>query len=626
MFPVILNSQTYSFRNFSGEDIPNKFIYTVNQSADGFLWVGTGAGIFRFDGFRFFPVIYPDSVLSRNPTAGFKDKNGTLWFGSNDGKVYFNYDKGLVPLNVTNNRSISEIIQGPDGLIYIIPQGGSIITVNPDNPEEVLQYEIPSDRVMFSASFTTSDELLLGSQGDIMVCTLGKDSLIVKDIIGGFEYSSVTSIHRTDDNSRFVVGTEDNGLFQLKISKNGNEVTRFREHPEWSDLRIKVISEDSENNFWVSTVDKGVIQFQYSANFENIESVHFYNKETGLSSDDIRLTFQDAEGNIWFGMFGGGISMLTSYAFEYYTPGKTGSENNIIYINQSGNKYFLGTPAGFHQFDPVKGKSLSFTNLTRQTGGTIITSYLLDKDNNLWIGTDGNGLYVRNGSGDVRLFYKSGDSGADNIKDIETDGRNLWLATINGVVVIDKFTARIKRVFNNSDGVLPHNSINKIFISSDGKAYIGTEGERLYMSDREFNVSSGNGVLSGSVINKVLSLSEGKDGVIWASTNGNGIFGCKNDSVSPVDRTNGLMSNFCYSILADSKNNIWAGHEKGFSRFDPATGVVSVFGADFAKGGVCNPDALFESAEDRILIGTTEGLIIYDRRKDKIIYSALRQL
>jgi serine phosphatase RsbU (regulator of sigma subunit) len=309
--------------------------------------------------------------------------------------------------------------------------------------------------------------------------------------------------------------------------------------------------------------------------------------------------------------------MLTSYAMEYYTPGKTGSENNIIYINSLNDSYILGTPVGFHLFDPVKGKSISFTNLTRQVGGTMITSYHLDKEGNIWIGTDGNGLFIRNSSGSVRSFYRSGDSGADFIKDIEMDGRNIWLATINGVFVLDRGTAGKKGSFSISDGDLPHNSINKIFVATDGKAYIGTESDRLYMIDRELNVSSGKSILSGSVLNKVLSFSEGKDGVIWASTNGNGIFGCKNDSISPVDRNNGLMSNYCYSIMADSENRIWTGHEGGFSRFDPETGVVNVFGADYAKGGVCNPDAMFESADKKIFIGTTEGLIIYDRKKDR---------
>ena len=50
------------------------------------------------------------------------------------------------------------------------------------------------------------------------------------------------------------------------------------------------------------------------------------------------------------------------------------------------------------------------------------------------------------------------------------------------------------------------------------------------------------------------------------------------------------MSNYCYSILADSENNIWIGHDKGFSRFNSEEEIMKVFGTDFAKGGVCNPD------------------------------------
>jgi ligand-binding sensor domain-containing protein/serine phosphatase RsbU (regulator of sigma subunit) len=615
--PQVLNSQTYSFKNYDSESIPNSFIYSINQSTDGFLWLGTGGGIFRFDGFSYYPVKYPDLAANRNTTVSFRDKKGTLWFGSSDGTVFFNRGSELVQTKVSNTRSISEILQGPDGLIYIIPQGGAVITINPENPDEIKKYFISSDKLMFSAAFRDSGELLIGSQGDLLLYSIENDTALIEDIIAGFDYSSITSIHRTRDKSRFIVGTEDNGLFQLVSSGRMNEITRFKEHPEWNELRIKVISEDTDNNIWVSTYDQGVIQFRLSDNSENVESVRLYNSATGLNSNDTRLVFQDAEGNIWFGLFGGGISMLKSHAFEYYTPGTTGAENNIIYINRFNDFYILGTPVGFHLFDPVKGKSTSFTNLTRQAGASLITSYYLDNENNLLIGTDGNGLFVRNSYGIIRKIYRSFDSGADYIRDIESSGQNILLATINGVIVIDRTTGRQKAVFNNSNRDLPHNSINKILIDRGGNAYIGTESENLYMIDPELNVSKEDGVFSGSVNNKILSLSEGQDGIIWVATNGNGIFGSKNDSISAIDRTNGLMSNYCYSILADSENKVWAGHEKGFSRFDPETGVVNVFGADFARDGVCNPDAMYESPDKKILIGTTEGLIIYDSKKDR---------
>ena len=57
--------------------------------------------------------------------------------------------------------------------------------------------------------------------------------------------------------------------------------------------------------------------------------------------------------------------------------------------------------------------------------------------------------------------------------------------------------------------------------------------------------------------------------------------------------------------------------KKDFQDLIPETGTMKIFGTDFAKSGVCNPDGMFESADRKIFIGTTEGLIIYDRLKDK---------
>jgi ligand-binding sensor domain-containing protein/serine phosphatase RsbU (regulator of sigma subunit) len=615
LFPALLNSQTYSFKNYGTEyNIPDGFIYTINQSDNGFLWVGTGKGLLRFDGFNYYSVEYPDSSLGRNPNVSLKDKSGTLWFGCNDGTVFYTSGNKLRKVLLSNSKSISGILEGPDGLIYIIPQGEAIYSVNPLIPEEIHQYNFSSHPVLYSASFTSSGNLLIGTRENILICSLGKDSVFVKGVIEGFDNSAINAIHKTEESSKFLVGTEDNGLFLLTLSGNNNLLTRFRDHPEWSALRVKSISEDSGNNFWISTFGSGVIQFQMSDNNESVKSVRLFNSDSGLGSDDTKLVFQDAEGNYWFGLFGKGVSMLTSYSFGFYTPGKN-LQNNILFVDSLDNNYILGTPSGFHIFDPVAGKSLSFTSLTAQIGGVQITSYNLDKEKNLWIGTKGNGLYLRNNSGVVRQFYRNGDSGADEINDIEIDGNNIWLATINGVIVIDKSSRTEKHKFDITNG-LPPKSINKIFLDINGNAYIGAESDRLYMIDREFKISSGNSLMYGNTINKVLSFSKSKRGEIWAATGGNGVFGFLSDSVSAFNRSNGLMSQYCYSILADSENNVWIGHEKGFSRLNSETGIVSVYGTDYAKNGVCNPDGMFESADRKIFIGTTEGLIIYDRQKD----------
>jgi ligand-binding sensor domain-containing protein/serine phosphatase RsbU (regulator of sigma subunit) len=600
--------------NYGNErNVSDRFVYTIIQSNDGFLWVGTANGLSRFDGYNFFPVEYPDTSGGRYPTKSLKDKNGTLWFGCSDGTVLYEKSNKLIIVPLQNTKSISELLEGPDGLIYVITQGKAVFSINPLKPAEIHQYIFSIEPVLFSGSFTNTGNLLIGTQENLLLCKLDKDSVSVIKVIEGFNSYAVKSIHKIGDGSRFLIGTDDNGLFLLKISDG--DLTRLPDHPELNSLRVQSIIEGSEGSLWISTTGSGVIQLDLSNNFGEIKSVKYYNINSGLSWNDITTVFQDTEGNYWFGLYGGGISMLTSYSLGYYTPGKNPQENNILFIKSLDNNYILGTPTGFHIFDPIAGKSLSFTDMTGQVGRAEIKSFYLDQDKNLWIGTGGNGLFMRNKAGLIRRIYRSGDSGADDIKDIEMDNNYIWLATTNGVIVLDKEGNTVKK-FDINNG-LPHNSINKILLTGDGGACIGTESDKLFRIDRAFKITSGNATMSGSTRNKILAFTQTADGVVWAATDGNGIFKFLNDSASSITTANDLMSNYCYSILADAENNLWVGHNKGFSRYSSSTGTIRIFGTEFAKIGECNADGIYESADEKIFIGTTEGLLIYDRLKER---------
>jgi ligand-binding sensor domain-containing protein/serine phosphatase RsbU (regulator of sigma subunit) len=616
LFSQLLHAQTYSFKNYGVENkIPNGFVYTIDQSDDGFLWVGTGSGLVRFDGYNFYNVQFPDSAM-RYATSSLKDKSGTLWYGCSDGNVFYVKKNSLFQVTLPNERIISKILEGADGLIYVIPQGKAIFSINPARTDEIHKYSVPDDPVMWSAAFAGRKRMLVGTQENLLIYVLGKDSVSVTATVEGFNYANVTAIMQTTDSSEFVVGTEGNGLFKLHLSDKGHKLTRFANHTELESLSVQSIMKDAENYLWISAMGYGTIQLGFSDSFETINSSRLYNIGSGLTTDDVKTAFQDVEGNYWIGTSGYGVSMLASYALGYYAPGKNSQQNNIIYVNTYKNKYLLGTPAGFHLFDVLAGKAVSFTDLAEPLGNAEITSYFLDKEENLWIGTAGSGLYLRNGSGSVKRFYRSGDSGADYIKDIEMKDKNIWLATTNGVIVLDKVSGMQKQRFDINNG-LPHNSINKILLSVDGKAYIGTESDRLYSVDSTFNINQSNGIMYGSTINKILSFTQGRDGALWAATNSNGVFRFFNDSISAINTSNDLMSNYCYSIFADSENNIWIGHEKGFSRFSPAKKTMRIFGTDYVKAGVCNPGGMYESADHKIFIGTTDGVVIYDMLKDR---------
>ncbi|HZL76871.1 MAG TPA: two-component regulator propeller domain-containing protein [Bacteroidales bacterium] len=617
----ILNGQTLRFKNYGTDSkIPDGFVYSLIQGNNGYLWVGTGNGLSKFDGFDFYNVEFPDSV-QRYPTSDLKDINGTLWFGCNDGSVFYSQNEVLKPLSTQNEKSVSTIISGPDNFIYIIPQGGHIYKVNPSKPEEIIIYPLDKDFVVFSACFTRSGNLLLGTQDGIKVCSISNDAISITSSIEGFNYSNVLAIDRINDKDLYLIGTDGSGLYRLEIAPGKNTLSHFDNYKELATLDIKSIFKDSENYYWISTNDYGILNLRLDENGESVTSESFIDKKSGLPGNNVKLVYQDNEGNYWIGLFGDGLSMLNSVAFSFYSPGTTSVTRNIIYINKLATEYFLGTPAGFYLFDFTSNKVKSFTDILKRTGNSEVASYCIENEDNVWIGTKGAGLYLRTGSGVIQPYFKSGNSGEDYIQDVEVDNKYIWLGTLNGVVLIDRSTRKIDTTYNIDNG-LPHNSINHLCLTSSGKVAVATKTDRLYLIDPEAGIIPGKAVMYGTRMNEILSMTEGNDGSLWAATYGNGIFKFSGDSLASFSRADMLLSDYCYSILADKFNAIWIGHERGFSVYFRDRGIFKTFNTDFAKSGVCNAGGMYQSAEGNIFIGTTEGVIFYNRSKDKKVIQA----
>ena len=618
LFSTLLHGQTYRFRNYGNEsNIPNKFIYSLNQDNSGYLWVGTASGLSKFDGFEFHNISYPDSVSDRIPTSSLKDKYGTLWFGCNDGSVFCTEEQILKPLAIPSNSSISDLMEGPDGSIWIIPQSGSLFRINPANHDDIKSIPFGQNITILSACFTQSGDMLLGTQENIRIIKIEGDTLITLGTIEGFNYSGVTEIHKLKEKDTYLAGTNGNGLFRLSMSDQGNTLERLDDREELEYLDVHSIYEDSESSYWISTNESGAIRLHLSEKDGSVESLRFFNKQSGLPGNNVRLVYQDIEGNFWIGLIGDGLSALPSLAFTFYSPGSTPEDNDIIYVNKIAGDYFLGTPKGYLLFNLEDNKIISVTDLRQGTGKNEIAAYCVDSDNNIWAGTKGGGLFVKSLTGALRLFYRSGDSSEDYVKDIEADREFVWIGTLNGVIILDRKTGLLKGRYNINNG-LPHNSIDQICLTSDGSAAVATKTNRVYLIDPEKGVSSGNAIMRvTNTINAISAYCQARDGSLWAATAGNGVFEFMGDSVKSYTRADMMMNDYCYSILADSVNRIWIGHERGFSRYNRTTGVMRTFGTDFASGGTCNTAGMFESPDGKVLIGTTQGLIVYDRLKDR---------
>ncbi len=612
-----LTGQLFRFRNFGVEsNIPSRVIYTINQSPDRYLWVGTTEGLARFDGFLFYPVAFPDSASGRYPTVSFSDSRGYIWFGCNDGSVFCLKEKALQKVPLSNSSAISSFFEDQKGIIYAVAQRKSLFRINSQRLDEVKTLPVISDPYILSACLDPTGDLLLGTQENLLVCRIESDSILIKNKIEGFDYSSITSINNLKGTSDFIIGTDGNGIYKLKKTGEEYSLARFSGFPDLELLSVKNTYADIDGNLWISTSGSGAVKMMFSAGSDSPLSVQYFSRASGLPGDNVGVIFEDAEDNVWLGFNGDGLSLLTNDAFQFFVPGKQDEPKSIIFVCKSDNDYFLGTPSGFYLFNPLTGSSASFVKFSGQDGKVEIASFYADDEGKIWIGTKGDGLYVRNRAGKISRFFKSGDSGSDYIVNIGIAGDNIWLSTLNGVVIISRNNGGIKKIYNINNG-LPHNSINQVLIAADGSGYVATESDRLYRIDPDSGIFVSDMPMYGRLLNKIIALAKDRKNNIWAATHGNGVFKCSDDSVRNISTANGLLSNYAYSIFADSEDNIWIGHERGFSRYYPQKSLATTYYTDFAKDGSCNPNAIYESSDGRILIGTTEGLIIYDRSRDR---------
>src|SRR4030042_4761371 len=115
-------SQDFRISNYGvSEGIIHPFVYTVNQDTRGFIWIGTGEGICRFDGFEFNTSMVHDSLTGKLANISYKDSRGTLWFGYSGGEIarYDGTKFEIVTLGVEINGSITGFKEINDDILLV---------------------------------------------------------------------------------------------------------------------------------------------------------------------------------------------------------------------------------------------------------------------------------------------------------------------------------------------------------------------------------------------------------------------------------------------------------------------------------------------------------------------------
>lgn len=613
-FAQNLFGQMYQFKDYGIEEgLSHPFIYTINEDKDGFIWIGTGEGLCKFDGFEFKVSTEDDTLTNGFVTSSYLDTKGNLWFGHNSGQVtrYNGSEFKLIDLGEDFNSTITSITGDGGRNVFIASQNNGIAKV--DKTDGVTHFtEAFKGQMLNSISNLNNDLYLIGSSDGLGLYSLKPDEFVEKYQIEELSYIAVQTIRKSIQENAFWIGTEDSGFYLLRGTSekfDSYELVNVGENFGLAYSNVQDIHEDQDQVLWISTFGDGVFKLipDEAKEFSYINSIH-YNTQNGLQNNFVKEIYQDWEGNHWFGTYGNGLAFLVDETFTLHYQNAEEFNGNILSIEESDEHLWLGGEGVIIQVNKENNEITRFDRNNGVPDDEIVGLYL-DKNDILFIGTDENGIYKLNANAKrVQVYYQSNNSLGNKINSITGNQSYMWAGTDNGVLEIDLSTGETE-LYNTSTG-LPHNDIRFIYPDSDNHIWIATKSQGLFTLKENLNYS-----IESNINFEFTSITEDLDGNIWAATYGNGVFKFEQDSIKYFSTEHGLKSSYCYSIIADDAGKVWIGHRLGMSSIDVKTEAISVFGTEMGISGDCNYNAVLKRADGVILTGTTDGMVMYDPSK-----------
>ena len=451
--------------------LPQNSVHALAQTDDGFVWLGTEAGLVRFDGVSF--VVLDQHSQPAIPSGDVRcllaTSDGALWVGTREGLARMK--DGSVTTFTTRDglpgNEVRALGRNPDGSVWVATQGGSA--------------EWKGNRFV---AVDVSDDLKANTQNRF-AANLPK---------GVSAYATVTMLtigQKGNVEAHFAVGRELPGtrVQALYADREGSLwIGTNRGLARWLNGKVQVLAatdvlagasvlsllEDREGNLWVGTETDG-LQALRDARFHNIGT------REGLSSDLTSTVVEDSAGTIWVGTNGGGLNEVrrnvnvpgvgTTYAVRDVLL------SDVILSLAAGKngELWVGTPDGLNR---IRGSAVDSFTSADGLPDDFIRSLLLDADGSLWIGTR-RGLahwtFPQGGRNPTQkeIYTQENGLGSDLVGAMARDSSgSLWIATLAGL-------SRLKggkiTNYTTADG-LSSNVVTALLPRTKGALLVGTQG------------------------------------------------------------------------------------------------------------------------------------------------------
>jgi len=600
LFPQL---QVKNYFSFTGKK--DVAVNTITQDKQGFLWIGTVEGVYRFDGKTSVQVAKESAILKKNITAVFIDSKGTAWIGTNSGKVYsFNNNKiDSLDLKVKPNEERITSFCEINSTLCFATYGNGIYTLTNNELKNFNSEKGLSDNVVYKLITDSKNTLWCATDGGITeVSNIGAQPVfkIISNKIG-LPDNIVRDISYGPD--RIMISMQDSGVCSYNLGSS--KIERIPFFANWSLGTVINANAHIPNNTIIATEKNGFLQIHNGI-------ISIYNYEKYLQTTGINQLFIDNAKQIWVASKKG-ISQFYDRRYDFINNLKGLSDDKILAIaTDNDHAIWIGTVNGISKIMNDDEGKIIVTKIQEATKFTISCATKAP-DGSIWFGTYGNGISVLNSQSKNAITINSQNKGLsnDNVSNIYfADNNTIYISTLGGGLIkakvdLDTKEFKVEKTYTETEG-LGSNYVYAAITDNNGKLYIATDGGGLQILENEKFISLTQKYKLNS--NTIVSICKDKYNNIWASSNANGVLKYDGKSIISFTQQNGLRDEQPQQ-LASAGDLVFSINSKGIDKINCVDNTVSYY--DLFDGDLePNLNAVFQG-QDKIFCGTNNGVLIY---------------
>jgi signal transduction histidine kinase/ligand-binding sensor domain-containing protein len=522
---------------------------SIAQTSDGYLWIGTGEGLLRFDGVRFSPWAahkgqkLPNSFIWSLLAA----RDGTLWIGTKGGLAHL-VNGELIDFPDTRAAVLS-ILQDRSGTIWFTR--AHVATTDKDGPLcEVVGLRIQCFGARDGIPDPDADPMAedyhgafwIGGSSMLTRWEPGSVANYAQGGPGGQKFlDSIEAIDPVADGSVWVGSFRSGKGLGLQRFFRGTWKPLVLGKLDSSTLKVAALHLDAGNSLWIGTMDKGI----YRVHDREVE--HFGSAD-GLSSDAVYNFFEDREGDLWT-ITSEGIDRFREFPIATFSlrEGLTAAKAGSVVAARDGSIWI----GNYYAVDILREGKISSLGRREGLPGQKVTSLLEDHDGRMWVGIDDRLTVYENGR-----FHPLDLAGGRHIGLVgamteDSDG-NIW-------VVTDKtHTGRLYRVrdFEVREEAFPPGFPGVYSLAADSQSGVWLGLRSGDLARYRHRILEPYVERHSATYRPLLSIITSREGNVFAIQS-NELLELQNRTWKTLGSANGLPCNLIYSIVEDAQGDIF---------------------------------------------------------------------